>query len=249
MYRRRVLHTPRYMLRKGIVRQALRLSGPLSCLEIGCGTGELLADLVRWGHSVVGVEPSPVARPLAERAAASCGGRARVVPNIEVVAGEHFDCCLALEVLEHIEKDLDALVSWRQLLRHDGQLLLTVPAHMAKWTFEDEAGGHWRRYEKDELCKLVEASGFRIDVCWNYGFPTTGITVPLRRILSRRRANSTPIAQRTAMSSFHSEKALPDLLGPMAGAVEAIGWFLHCCQLPFRNLDLGDGYLIVAKPI
>ena len=66
------------------------------------------------------------------------------------------------DVLEHVERDSDALQALRPRLRKNGRILLTVPA--TKWLFgdHDRMFHHFRRYSKTELEEAIHSSGLRL---------------------------------------------------------------------------------------
>ena len=102
-----------------------------------------------------------------------------------------FDLVLALEVLEHIRDDAASLRQWHSWLKPGGHLLLSVPAHSSHWSATDEWAGHFRRYERHELLKLLGGQGFVAVAAECYGFPLANMLGPLRaryhaRQLSRR---------------------------------------------------------------
>jgi SAM-dependent methyltransferase len=244
------IHTPRYLLRRGIVLQALRRYEPGYFLEIGCGRGELLPWLSRLGHHGVGLEISPTAWEVAAAEASRNAPGVRVVSDDATLIGEQFDYVLALEVLEHIEDDHAALRKWREWLAPDGRLILSVPAHMAMWSAADVVGGHFRRYERVALQKVLEDAGLQVEVFWSYGFPVTAVTGRLRNLLYAKRHREildTTREERTLRSSFDSTRRSAYGGSAAATAVEIVGSALHLLQLPFRNTDLGDGYLVVCR--
>jgi len=240
------LRTPRYLLRRALALRALKGKPACRLLEIGCGTGELLPHLVRRGHTVVGYETSPEMVALARIAVPGVGVRSSIVSSSANFAAEPFDGIVALEVLEHIEDDRAALAEWTSWVRPGGFLLLTVPAHMKNWTRADEAGGHYRRYERADLVRLMNGVNLMVEWIWNYGFPLTAATVPLRRMLYRTLPPASP-ADRTAVSALDSIRRIPIGGRPMEWANELAGKALHWCQLPFLGTELGDGYLIVVS--
>ena len=74
-----------------------------------------------------------------------------------------FDLALSVDVMEHIEDDSKELSLAYRALRSGGYLLLFVPA--LQWLFSeaDSSFGHFRRYYKKDLVKLVEKAGFSIE--------------------------------------------------------------------------------------
>jgi glycosyltransferase involved in cell wall biosynthesis len=84
--------------------------------------------------------------------------------DVAPLAGRH-DTVVCLNVLEHIERDADALANMRRLLEPGGRLVLLVPAREALFCAMDRNLGRFRRYEEAPLRALVEAAGFRIERC------------------------------------------------------------------------------------
>ncbi|MCB4755581.1 MAG: bifunctional glycosyltransferase/class I SAM-dependent methyltransferase [Elusimicrobia bacterium] len=72
------------------------------------------------------------------------------------------DTVLCMNVLEHIEKDKEALRNIGHLLPLGGRLVLLVPAHKQLYSKIDENLGHFRRYSKDEIKVGLEKAGFQI---------------------------------------------------------------------------------------
>jgi hypothetical protein len=55
---------------------------------------------------------------------------------------------------------------------------------MALWSAHDDAVGHVRRYSRDELVKVVERAGLRVERVWSWN-------VLLRPLIARHRRGST----------------------------------------------------------
>jgi SAM-dependent methyltransferase len=83
--------------------------------------------------------------------------------NITAVADNSAPCIFALNVIEHIEDDSGAIREIRRKLKPGGILLIYVPAFACLWTGLDEKLGHYRRYTKTSLRRLVEQEGFAIE--------------------------------------------------------------------------------------
>jgi hypothetical protein len=66
-------------------------------------------------------------------------------------------------VLEHIEDDLGALTELRQITTQQNAILIIyVPALQILFSPLDKKLGHWRRYNKNTLSKVVKDSGWQI---------------------------------------------------------------------------------------
>jgi glycosyltransferase involved in cell wall biosynthesis len=74
-----------------------------------------------------------------------------------------FDTVVCLNVLEHIEDHEGALQRLYEVLMPGGRLALFVPADQKLFGTMDTQVGHFRRYSREELQRLIEAAGFVID--------------------------------------------------------------------------------------
>ena len=143
-------------------------------------------------------------------------------------------------------------MEWRQWLDADGTLVVSVPAHMSKWSAADEVGGHYRRYEKDGLRELLTECGYSVQVFWSYGFPVTSVTSRIRGLFYRSRLRDmreVAQEQRTLRSSLESTYSLQKGSAHLSALFEAIGRVIHKLQLPFREYDVGDGYIVACEPL
>lgn len=76
-------------------------------------------------------------------------------------AGE-FDVACALDVLEHVAKDGDALLKMRTALRPGGGALVLVPQHRWLWSGADTLAHHRRRYRRSEMMSTMRGAGFEV---------------------------------------------------------------------------------------
>lgn len=79
------------------------------------------------------------------------------------VKGHQFDTVVSTNMLEHVEQDARALSHMSRLLVEGGYLLLFVPAGSYLFGSLDVALGHYRRYDKPRLTKLVSDAGLHIE--------------------------------------------------------------------------------------
>lgn len=79
---------------------------------------------------------------------------------------EKFDAIVALNVLEHIENDAAAVKNLYEKLDDasslGGSLLIVVPAHQCLYGEMDRLAGHYRRYDRNALTRLLVDVGFVI---------------------------------------------------------------------------------------
>ena len=73
-----------------------------------------------------------------------------------------FDTVFALNVIEHIEDDILAVQNCKKLLKENGNLIILVPAYNSLYNKFDEELGHFRRYTRQSLSKLLNRNGLEI---------------------------------------------------------------------------------------
>lgn len=154
-----------------------------SIVDIGGGNGFVSQGLMKAGFDVALIEPGAAGafnarkRGLRNVICATTTGaniRDRSVPAVGL-----------FDVIEHIEDDLAFLGSIRAMLQHDGRVYITVPAHSALWSAEDENAGHYRRYTRRSLSRLLDSAGF--DVLFStYIFRLLPVPIALLRALPYR---------------------------------------------------------------
>ena len=77
-----------------------------------------------------------------------------------------FDKAIFIHVLEHIERDREALEKLHDLLLPNGKVLIEVPALPFLFSVHDEMLGHFRRYTKSMLKSIVDADNYVIKDIW-----------------------------------------------------------------------------------
>ena len=78
------------------------------------------------------------------------------------------DTVVCLNVLEHIEDDMQGLRNIRSALRPGGRAIVLVPHGQEIFGTLDTALGHYRRYSAQELTEKMERSGFRVETVLNF---------------------------------------------------------------------------------
>lgn len=136
-------------------------------LDIGCGHGNLLS-LMLDRDLVIGTDIDPESVALVrERFKNRSNVRAHLFdvlqkPGRELIEYD-VDTIISLNVLEHIEQDDIAIENMLKLFRHEGTLILVVPASMRLYGPMDSAIGHYRRYDMQSMRNLLECRGAQIN--------------------------------------------------------------------------------------
>ncbi len=127
-------------------------------LDIGSGAGNMAHHLAHYGR-VVGLESN--LRPLAvaqARGLEALGGLGNQLPFPDA----SFDLVALLDTLEHIPDEFGVLREVFRVLKPGGSVMITVPALMWLWSYNDEINAHQRRYTAAELQQKLELSGFKV---------------------------------------------------------------------------------------
>ena len=125
--------------------------------EVGAGNGNVAIPLRKAGIAVIGIEPlrTGVESLTKEGVMAYWGTLQDLIfpdDSIEVIG--------IFDVLEHLEQPELVISEVRRILKPGGLLITTVPAH--QWLFSDFdlSIGHFRRYSRKSLQKLLIENGF-----------------------------------------------------------------------------------------
>ncbi len=134
-----------------------------SVLEVGCGTGYVLAGL-REALPNARLAGSEIYANGLEYAAKRLGDGVDLyqMDAQAIPFSAEFDLIAACDVLEHIEADESVLREMHRALKLGGGLLLTVPQHPFLWSGVDEIAFHKRRYRRTELQEKCRRNGFRV---------------------------------------------------------------------------------------
>jgi SAM-dependent methyltransferase len=197
-----------------------------SVLDVGCGTGGLLARL-RAGRPDLGLIGLDWAEAACRRAADKSGaaivrGSADALPFADAV----FDAVIAADMLCHRAVDPDrALPELSRVLRPGGRLIVNMPAYAWLLSAHDRRVHNVRRQTAGQLATMLREAGF----CQVRARYWNGLLLPLmavqRKLLARHGAASDvaafpPWLDVTLHAMTEIERRLPFAL-PAGGSVLA----------------------------
>lgn len=130
-----------------IIKNNFLNTNKLQILDVGCGTGKNLEELLSFGK-VYGIDSSSDAIRFCKK---------RILTNIYLrhshqtkFKNNYFDIVLLLDVLEHVDEN-PTLKEIHRILKPNGILILTVPAYQWLWSQWDVVLHHKRRYQYHQL--------------------------------------------------------------------------------------------------
>ena len=187
--------------------EGLRILPPSSVLEVGCGWGTNLEALEAEGYQITGLDISRRALDRLDRP-----HRRLIEADLSLGLSESlpaYDCVLALDVIEHIDDDHQAVRELVRLLNPSGRVIISVPALPDLYSEFDEVQGHRRRYTAQSLRTCLEAAGLIVeDILW-WG---QWMVQPLRARQRRRRGRPGD----TSVDVYRRYLALPPWPAPWA---------------------------------
>lgn len=241
---------PRYLFRKLNILRILKEQNDIKTfVDVGCGAGELALTLVGKGFSGVGLDYSAdaikTAESLRRKKNISDKKLALIKGDQSELGRKKYDVVICCEVLEHVKED--AALLKKLIAVSNKYLLISVPAKQKLFDESDEAVGHFRRYEKEDLIKLVETNGLMIKEMVNYGYPFTNTIRFARRAMFKRvlkKSKSHSMEKRSKGSGINPIK-LPSFLIKI-DIEKLIVPFYHFSRL-FNKTNLSEGYLVLCE--
>lgn len=135
-------------------------------LDFGAGIGTY-ADMIRTKK-----QPIDCVEPTAAQAKILKQKGYKVYKDISDVKTK-YDVVYALNVLEHIENDAEALAAIKAKLSDRGRIVIFVPAFQLIFTKLDVKAEHYRRYRIGDMRRLAREAGLeleRVTYCDPVGF-------------------------------------------------------------------------------
>ena len=173
-----------------------RALGVGDVLDIGCGAGNMIHHLSRYGQvKGIEVDARPVAMAQARGYDVRLGDATRGIPFLD----GSFDLVTVLDVIEHVDEDEAILRESFRVLRPGGILAISTPAFQWLWSHNDVLNGHKRRYSSRQLRERVERAGLRVRRMTFGFFLVFPMSAPL--ILLRNR-----MGKKQELSSHHFDK-------------------------------------------
>jgi len=136
-------------------------------LDLGCGTGDVIAELEKRGYEVWGVELNKNAVNFIKK----CFKLKNIygmsfdeffkLPNLP-----KFDIIIFFEVIEHLDNPLEFIKNASKLLKEDGIIVLSTPsreriaANLSDWDFSPH---HLTRWNEKAISNLFKNINFKIN--------------------------------------------------------------------------------------
>lgn len=207
--------------------------------DIGGGNGFVSAGLQAAGHAVALLEPGNGVFNARQR------GLRNVIHATLEDAGlvpNSLPAACACDVMEHIEHDGAFLSTMRRLLVPGSRLYLTVPAAQMLWSDQDIYAGHFRRYSRTSLEKILSAADFEVEFSTCF-FTWLALPLLLLRALPWRLRGSR-LERLGGLRVTQTTHSLPRGLGTLARVIH--DWELRRLG-DARAISWGSSLMCVAR--
>ena len=211
-------------------------------LDIGSGAGNMAHHLAHYGQ-VIGLDY--LSRPLAvaqARALDVCQGAGDALP----FGDNTFDLVALLDTVEHIPDEFGVFAECRRVLKPGGKLIVTVPAFMWLWSYNDEINAHQRRYTAPELRQKLEISGLRVTRLSYNNFFLFPLIAGLRLLRPEKPELASPHLTEDEDVYQVEMEPIPE---PANSILHGVGW-LEAELLQRVELPVGTSVICIAeKPL
>lgn len=199
----------RHVVRQTADQVAARIGPAGNVLDIGCGYGFFLEEMVRRGYAVEGVELS---KPAAAIARQKTGATIHDKAIEDIEPEEQFDAVTMFYVIEHVTDPLGVLRTVRSMLRPGGLLVLRYPnttpiirlcTPLARKLTVMQAPSHIHDFAGRSMGLLLEQAGFT-----DFSTVTMAATRP-RNLVKRGISTYTTLLSNTLATLSRGRVLLP----------------------------------------
>jgi SAM-dependent methyltransferase len=200
-------------------------------LDIGCGPGGNISALKQFGR-VTGLDVSDDA--LAYTKAAGYDNVIQSDVAHTPFADSTFDVVSSLDVFEHVPDDIGIMRECYRVLKQNGILITTVPAHPFLWSENDAYLAHVRRYTTHHFLLQLEIAHL-VPITYSH-FITLGVPgILLRKFLGY------------IMPSHYSGVAFDKDFSPKANSFFLTSLRIEKMLMRYIKIPFGSSLLVIAQ--
>jgi SAM-dependent methyltransferase len=230
--------------RKFIMRQISHfLPDGGNILDVGCGNCYIANGLSHIANfKVTGIDTAFTPEMLKSLQIDNLNG-IRLYQRFEDIDESVFNAVLLLDVLEHVEDDVDTLVnlSIKPEIAPGAIFFITVPAFSCLFSTHDRKLGHYRRYTCNSLVSVATASNMEI-LTSGYFFTSLLAPVMLCKLMELFRL---PYFKRSGVGAWNHHQWITDIIAFFLNTDTLLGQLFNYVNIKIPGLSC---YLICRKP-
>ena len=127
--------------------------------DLGCGCGLMLTKLGD-AYEGIGMDAFPQAIEFCARR--GIHAEKGFLPGPVPFEDASFDAALFMDVLEHLDDDVNSVATAARLLKPGGVIIATSPAYRWLWTSRDDFHQHKRRYTRKAFTALFQRPELKV---------------------------------------------------------------------------------------
>jgi 2-polyprenyl-3-methyl-5-hydroxy-6-metoxy-1,4-benzoquinol methylase len=180
------------------LRDVVRQINAKSFVDVWCGGGSFSKLLCSMGMTGMGIDFSPLAIETTAKTMSkeiAEGKYAAISADVTTLDRplQPADMGLSIMVIEHVKDDVGFVRKLSQLVRPSGWLAICVPGRKDCWTFKDETVGHLRRYDREDLHRVLRAGGLRDVEVWSVAVPIANLLLQVGAWLVRNSSEASKV--------------------------------------------------------
>lgn len=147
--------------KRRVIHQLIKRYCPVTgkVLDVGCGSGKLLWELKTLGWQVEGID-APQAKIQSQRRQLKIK-TANLQTQLLPYPKNYFDLVVCLDTLEHMSDDRRLVREMDRVAKTKGIIIISVPAYQWLFSYWDKMLGHFRRYNRKTLLRVVSKNFLR----------------------------------------------------------------------------------------
>jgi hypothetical protein len=229
---------PGTILQLMYLRTRLSLVGAGNFIEIGPGSGEITRVLLDLGWQGVSydLERTTVDKLKIRFSKEITEKRFDAICEnfLESSNSQKINLVISCMVMEHLSEN-DELVfieKAKSSLSDDGVFIGLVPASPKHWGIEDDIAGHFRRYTRESLKKLLVTNNLKLEHLVGLTYPVSNFLLPISNFLvnrSEREKLSMSQVDKTKLSGQRNVKYktyFPSILGIFLNNITMYPFFI-----------------------
>lgn len=163
----------------------------MNFIDVGSGNGHLSNLLLLNGHQGIGVDLNDSAcvnNEFLNKGFILDSKYSVFNEDFSNIDLNNFDFLISSMVIEHIndENMKDYMKKAKSIIKSKGKLIFLVPSNKSAWGIEDDIAGHIKRYDFNEIEKLAQINGLKVDYKCGLTYPMSNWLLKLSNFIVKK---------------------------------------------------------------